>query len=168
MYAVFYIQDVYTSSTDNSEKNRVQRATPEVTIAFSATLQNPVSHLGQSQNICFDHVVTNIGTAYDAHIGVFRAPVNGVYVFSTTVLTNARDTTHYGFALNGQTVTVMYLNGAENEYDADSQTIILQLTAGDDVSVRHIDNDKGLYGNNHSVFSGFLLSQSPESPSIIG
>jgi len=139
-----------------------------VTIAFYASLQHTVTHLGHGQSVRFDKVVTNIGNSYDPHTGTFRAPVAGVYVFSTTVLTNGHDTSHYGFALNGQVITVLFVHGAESSFDADSQTIILQLKPGDDVSIQHTESDKSLVGSNHSVFSGFLLSQSTEEPAIVG
>ena len=53
----------------------------------------------------------------------------------------------------------MFVNGVDNFGDSSSDTLILQLAAGDDVEVRHTGNDHAIYGDRHSMFSGFLLME---------
>jgi hypothetical protein len=52
--------------------------------------------------------------------------------------------------------------------DTTSQTIVLQLQKGDDVPIQNKDPDKGFYGINHSIFSGFLLYEELSFQAFVG
>lgn len=134
-------------------------------------MENHLEHGGVHQNVVFDVIVTNLGNAYNNHVGVFVAPVAGTYVFSTTLVSRHFAAAHAQFVVNGSDITNMYVSGGSSGTgdDTTSQTIVLQLQKGDDVSVQNLDPDKGFYGVSHSTFSGFLLQEdfSPSS-SIIG
>jgi hypothetical protein len=116
-----------------------------------------MEHAGIHQNIIFDTVVTNVGNGYHTHVGTFIAPVSGTYVFSATLLSFYHLNAHAQFVKNGQVVTTMYVSGYEAVWDTTSQTIVLQLQKGDDLTVQNSDTDKSFYGASHSIFSGFLL-----------
>ena len=50
-------------------------------IKFHAMMSDDlVSNIGQT--VVFDHVITNIGKAYNPHTGHFTAPYDGLYFFS--------------------------------------------------------------------------------------
>lgn len=53
-------------------------------------------------------------------------------------------------------------------YDTSSQTIILQLAKGDDVSVKNQEADENIAGNYYTTFCGFLLQQSLDEVSVVG
>lgn len=60
---------------------------PEVGVAFHAVLtghEHP--DLGSNQVVIFDSVKLNIGDGYHPNHGLFIAPMDGVYVFSASVL----------------------------------------------------------------------------------
>ena len=138
-------------------------------MAFLATLSNDQTRIGHLQNVVFDHVETNIGNYYDPNVGLFRAPKAGTYVFSTTLMTYNNHSSHYGFFVNRRDVTHMWVNGQHNNYDTTSQTVVLHLNKGDDVTVKHTDADKNLRGYHYCIFSGFLLYQDRQAdPAIIG
>lgn len=137
-------------------------------VAFFSTLGNHLQHLGVNQNIVFDHVVTNIGNAYNNHAGDFRAPVAGTYVFSVTLMAYGSHTTHYRLVKGGSSMANIYVRGTESPYASSSMTAVLQLKQGDDVAIRNVDNDEFLHGSSYSAFSGFLLYQDFSSSVVVG
>jgi len=142
----------------------------ETPVAFLATLTSHILHAGQNQPIVFDRVVTNVGNAYNPHLGAFTAPVAGIYVFSVSLLSIAGHTTHYQIKKNNNFISNIYLRtppGA-GEYESTSQTVVLQLTKGDDVTLRNMDGDESLHGINYSTFAGFLVWQDFNQPAVVG
>ena len=69
--------------TKRNYKRQVENETP---VAFLATLADHAESLGADQIIAFENVITNVGDAYNSHAGVFIAPVSGIYVFSTSIM----------------------------------------------------------------------------------
>ncbi|KAL4231608.1 hypothetical protein ACF0H5_009188 [Mactra antiquata] len=57
--------------------------------AFSASLTNHLTGLGNYQTIVFDNVFTNDLTGYSGLTGVFTAPMNGTYFFTATVMSHS-------------------------------------------------------------------------------
>ena len=150
---------------------RIRRQVDDGPVAFFAKLSQDQTHLGNEQNVIFDQVETNIGQGYNPRIGAFVAPVSGIYVFSAEITTRNADTSYYGFFVNGRHTTVMFVNGRQSSWDSASQTIVVSLSKGDDVTVKHTDMDKSVEGSNHSIFSGFLLPQmgpSSGQPVLVG
>jgi hypothetical protein len=99
-----------------------------------------------------------LANAYNSSAGVFVAPVAGTYVCSTTLVSFNFTKAHGQFAVNGAGITNMYVSqGDATSGDVTtSETIVLQLQKGDDVSVQNKDPDRGFYGIDHSIFSGFF------------
>ncbi|XP_045176620.2 cerebellin-1-like [Mercenaria mercenaria] len=150
------------------ERNRFRRAENENPVAFFAAITNHVTHAGVNQTYVFDHAITNLGNAYNNHNGNFVAPVDGTYVFSVTLMSLYHVNAHAKFFKNGQPVSTLYVSGAEAGYDTTSQTIVLQLHKGDDISVHNIDVDVSMAGAHYSTFSGFLLQENYSSSVVVG
>ncbi|XP_052785210.1 complement C1q tumor necrosis factor-related protein 3-like [Mya arenaria] len=148
--------------------NRMRREYMGSPVAFLATLANSITHAGALQPIAFDRVVTNVGGAYNVHLGSFVAPVSGIYVFSTTLLSYPGHTTHFRFVKNNQAVSHLYLKTSPGQYETVSQTVVLQLNKGDDVTIRNEDPDEALHGDNYSTFAGFLIWETENTPAIVG
>jgi hypothetical protein len=54
-------------------------------ITFHAMMSDDlVSNIGQT--VVFDHVITNIGKAYNPHTGHFTAPYDGLYFFTVSLI----------------------------------------------------------------------------------
>jgi len=149
-------QDLHIFSVAGQQ--RIRQAMIETPVAFFATLTSHISHAGQNQTIAFDRVVTNVGNAYNPHVGVFNAPVTGIYVFSVSLLSYPGHTTGYRLYKNDDFLSNIYLQtpGA-GQYESTSQTAVLQLNKGDDVTLRNMKSDEMLHGNNYSTFAGFLV-----------
>ncbi|KAL4226975.1 hypothetical protein ACF0H5_014951 [Mactra antiquata] len=148
----------------------LRQAENESPIAFTASLGNHFQHAGINQAFRFENVITNVGGAYDKFTGVFKAPLAGVYVFSTTVVAMNEIHAHAALFKNDQQLNIMYVGSRVGNADTSSATITLELQTGDDISVRAIQNDgTAFYGDNHNLFTGFLLQQTYGNvPSVIG
>ncbi|XP_053398405.1 heavy metal-binding protein HIP-like [Mercenaria mercenaria] len=125
--------------------------------AFSASLTNHVTNLGNSQTIVFDNVFTNNGNVYSSMTGVFTAPHNGTYYFSATVMSHYGQYLESEICLNGNSLVFMY--SYDSVYVQGTNSIVLVLKEGDMVWVRHHGNEgSNVYGEHWSSFSGFQIS----------
>ena len=132
-------------------------------VAFSATLTQSVSGLQAEQDVVFDHALLNLGNAYLVYHGVFVAPTTGIYVFHTTL--DATIKTDAKIVKKGQTLATFECE----PWNPSSQTVIVELQAGEDVSVQiHGYHNVSLFGNGFSTFSGFLLYDNTSPSAIVG
>ncbi|XP_052788857.1 complement C1q-like protein 3 [Mya arenaria] len=138
-------------------------------VAFLATTGSHNVHSGQNQPLIFERVVTDIGNAHNPHFGTFIAPIDGVYSFSVTLLSESGFISHYYIYKNNTAICHLTLYHPSSEtYTSMSQIAVLQLKKGDDVSVRNQDADKTTYGDNYSTFSGFILWKTHDNPEVVG
>ncbi|KAK3609821.1 hypothetical protein CHS0354_029861 [Potamilus streckersoni] len=130
------------------------------TVAFNSFLSKNAANFGIQQPIYFDNITLNLGNGYDTRHGVFRAPRNGTYAFSTSVTTPASNQIAVEIVKNGeQLVQLRTLN--DYMWSMATNVVNVYLTKGDDVWVRHsaigdanaLSVDDGLY----TSFSGFLI-----------
>ena len=174
---VLYLKCVLFLPTDNNiaivdeitKRNRIRQVENEAPVAFLATLLDHALSLGANQNIAFENVITNVGDAYNSHAGVFIAPVSGIYVFSTSILSFRSVQSHFAIKLNGNVVTAMFYKGDDTvTYDTTGCTVTLQLSKGDDIAVVNLDSDIDVYGSHYSSFTGFLLQEIYDDTDVVG
>ena len=134
--------------------------------AFYAYLTTTATDLGALQDIAFDYVVTNIGNGYNENHGVFVAPTSGTYVLTATLLSGGTLGTWGHFVVNGNVIANLYMHNAV--YEQATQTVIVELNTGDDVSVQSTRLGAGISGDRYSSFSGFLLYPTEDTVAIIG
>ncbi|XP_045185331.2 heavy metal-binding protein HIP-like [Mercenaria mercenaria] len=142
----------------NEKFKRILMSEPqsETNVAFSTSLTNHMTNLGNQQTIVFDHVFTNVANAYSPVTGVFTAPQNGTYFFTATIMCHYGQYLETQFALNGQGLVHMYCN--DSAFEQGTNSIVLSLKPGDKVWVRHMGNEgSNVYGYNWSTFSGFQI-----------
>ncbi|XP_045166220.1 complement C1q-like protein 4 [Mercenaria mercenaria] len=130
-------------------------------VAFSATLTHDITNLGVSQPIIYDKVITNVGGAYDARHGSFRAPVSGTYKFSFSVL-QGTSAMYIAVELvrNGSPIGRVR-TGDYGYYAVGTNIVNVHLDAEDDVWVQHQDNLGSRIvkanGGGFSLFTGHLV-----------
>ena len=133
-------------------------------IVFSAKLPATIADTVKNGVLQYNQIITNIGGSYNPVDCVFTAPLDGYYIFSWSTSQVDRKYTYSVITKNG---AEMLYEGAYTYYiqhavDSTSQTVSMQLQAGDRVWI------KLKAGNNphvqttqidffESVFTGFKL-----------
>jgi len=107
--------------------------------------------------IVFDTVKNNIDNGYNATSGILTVTTDGVYVFSTTILTCPGCLAAVGFYKNDDYISGLYVNGAPDKLPSTAETTVLELTRGDQMRVKIADAKDEVVGNNYTTFAGFLL-----------
>ncbi|KAL4228001.1 biological adhesion [Mactra antiquata] len=124
--------------------------------AFSASLTNHSTGLGNYQSIIFDNVFTNDLNAYSGITGEFTAPLNGTYFFTATVMSHKGEYLETEICLNGNTLVKMY--SGDTYYEQGTNSVVLVLKTGDKVWVRHYGTvGTNAFGGHWSSFSGFMI-----------
>ncbi|XP_078320162.1 uncharacterized protein LOC111100440 [Crassostrea virginica] len=105
--------------------------------AFSAYVSTFETDLSKDHIIKFDSIVSNVGSHYNQHSGVFTAPEQGVYVFSWNLYCTVGGYIHSQLVVNSNVVGAMYTS-AQGAGSIRSTTciIVVQVNAGDVVYVR--------------------------------
>ena len=124
--------------------------------------------MSPNQDIVFNDVLLNVGSAYHSAHGIFVAPVPGVYFFTMSLLAYGTTNHHAKLVKDGQELARSDFN--DNDYhDGSSQTVIVQLKKGNVIAVQNADYSGMLYtGLNYSTFSGFLLYEYEDVSPAIG
>ena len=116
----------------------------------------PYVTLGSAQTVIFDHVITNIGKAYNQHTGHFTAPFNGIYVFACTFL--QREGTSVNLQMVNNSSEISRGHGARGADVAGVMNAVIYLNKGDVVKVRHYPGrgPQTIHGK-WSFFTGYNL-----------
>ena len=130
---------------------------PETPVAFSAFINSGPPEVNNHQNIVFDLTHVNEGNGYHSSAGLFIAPITGLYFFTVT-LTHPEQPqpAHVNILKNG--IVVARVHAERHTWEQSSQSVILNLSVGDEVFIRSEDFDHEHFaGVLSSSFSGFLL-----------
>ena len=126
---------------------------------LSQDLNNPAN----GHTVVFDDVITNVGHTYSSSTGVFRAPVDGNYMFSmigTVPASPGGHSLHLLMKRNGNTISYLFLDSNHDYYLKRTENAVVSLTKGDEVYVQ-VDAAGGTHSLTgwcfHSHFSGFLI-----------
>ncbi len=141
-----------------------------IKVAFSVASHSPFGPVTVDTNIPYEVNYTNIGNGWNSAISAFRAPVDGLYVFSASMRSsfvsfdNAICHIVHTDSVGQSIVASMYGGfgeglGAESGM---SNSVIIELERDDYVSVQFSARypDARLYSAEdevYSTFSGFLL-----------
>ena len=126
-------------------------------VVFTAIKTLNSDNIGVGQNIVFDHVEINQGNGYHPGHGLFIAPVSGIYMFTCTLLRQPSSSNlHAEIEHNGRLVARVHVSGG-TMWDQGSQTVFIQVNAGEEVWVRNVDWVNQVWGAWYSSFSGYLL-----------
>jgi len=98
-------------------------------VAFTAIVSPPLlSLLAAGETVVFDTVVTNVGDAYRNTTGLFRAPIQGVYVFNFALMMDPGFNEYIELVKNGYHVMWNYGHApGSTHYISASRTATVQL-----------------------------------------
>jgi hypothetical protein len=154
---------LYTNSTERMRIDSSGRVTTPFQPAFFV-ICNSAYTVGN--DIVYNEVSVNRGSHYNVGSGRFTAPVAGAYFFSMKNLqTNTSSVIRFYFVLNGTVLGVgSALDGAwqsridnNNNLKEQQTSTILNLNAGDYVTVRQVAGTSSIDSSGYSTFLGNLL-----------
>ena len=116
-------------------------------MAYFSALREIFSN--QKSTIPFDILKTNIGGGYDPKSGIFKAPSAGVYMFTVSGIGSVIVKSQIFFVLNGAFLSTSW---AESQYGTYAMQHVLELKAGDKVSVYL---EKGGLGDTVGIYNHF-------------
>ena len=112
--------------------------------------------MSPNQIIQFNQIKTNIGNAYDANFGLFKAPRAGLYEFVLIATAYSSNMVNLEMVRNG--VMLCRAHAASNNYETGVCVSMVHLDQGDDVWVRHYNGEgRYIYNNYHPTFAGHLI-----------
>ncbi|CAG2227913.1 C1QL [Mytilus edulis] len=139
-----------TSSCCRESQDKIQ----DEFVAFTAITTN--ANAMTNDPIKYDNIVTNVGKAYSSTSGIFRAPINGLYSFSFSLMGFHTDTVYVNLYRNGQQVIRLYTRGG-GLHEVTSHTIYLKLEKGHEVWVQGTAGKKLWASEPYNQFSGALV-----------
>ncbi|XP_052065089.1 complement C1q-like protein 2 [Mytilus californianus] len=126
--------------------------------AFTVSLTTKEPTITGKVPIKFNHVILNCGGGYDPSTGYFTVPQTGLYHISATIMSRNGATFHASLDKNGQDIVLMY--GTKINGDNESTNIVLELTKGDKVCVKHyMSRSEVIHGYGYCYFSGYYISK---------
>ena len=130
-------------------------------VLFSAVLPTSIDATVKNNVLQYNHVITNVGSAYNPTDCVFTTPKDGYYVFIWSTSQYQRRYTDSAITKNGAEVLIesAYASNAPNIAHSASQTVTMYLVTGDRVWIKLKSGSnpyvelRRFYG----VFTGFKL-----------
>ncbi|XP_078611310.1 uncharacterized protein LOC144881835 [Branchiostoma floridae x Branchiostoma japonicum] len=128
-------------------------------VAFSAVRTESYGPFITDEPVPFDMILSNSGGFYNNKTGVFRAPVDGHYLFHFHLMsTNKAATTFVDLMKNHESQVMAAFYGPA--YDTASNTAILHVLRGHEIWLR-LRRQRAIYNpsktGRYSTFSGYLL-----------
>ena len=110
------------------------------------------------QIFVFPTLVENRGEGYNKASGVFTAPVDGDYIFTTQMCNTAGQYVYLAFVVDDKIQTPMAIYD-KSSHTCATATLISRLKAGARVAIKSTSTSKVLFSSSHygSHFSGYLL-----------
>lgn len=130
--------------------------------AFYVTLQTP-GHVYLGDRVKFDTLVYGPGNDFNLPGGHYRCPVNGTYVFLSTIATDEQNgVVSFNLKKDGAVLWPKIIpRNPDNQYHSGSRLWITQCTVSQQVYIEttynETDTGQQLKGDGFTMFSGFLL-----------
>ncbi|XP_063397919.1 collagen alpha-1(X) chain-like isoform X2 [Mytilus trossulus] len=126
--------------------------------AFTVSLTTGEPRITGNVPIKFNHVILNRRSGYDPSTGYFTVPLTGLYQISATIMSRNNGPFHASLNKNGHDIVLLYgteINGAN-----ESANVVVELTKGDKVCVKHSGSGtEVIHGYGYCYFSGYYISK---------
>ncbi|KAK7097062.1 hibernation-associated plasma protein HP-27-like [Littorina saxatilis] len=153
---------VATVSKLNAAESRLHflESHQSAALGFTVQLANDPVDIGPKGTLKFDHFVTSLGGGYDAHTGIFTAPVSGLYVFYLTIMSSNGHYIEVTLVKEGVSLDTAHAGATDshNFYDQGSLLVTVHLNKGEQVWNERAGGDSTIVrGSFWTVFSGYLI-----------
>ena len=158
IHRVSKVEETY-NAMKNEIKQKIQTDNKEQMVAFSARVSTSYKDIQPGTTIIFSNVETNIAKGYNPKTGEFCAPLSGVYVFYSHILSAANKSIETRLVINGKIKLWLYSGGGRH-LGSGSNLLVIHLEKEDKVKmVKYGPWGTRPYYIHHvwSTFSGFLL-----------
>ena len=123
--------------------------------AFYVRNTTGASAFAASSVMTWDEIHFNIGNHF-SNGTTFTAPIDGIYFFSSMILSNVNSRVFHRLRKNGSGIAGAYTESySGSSYQTVTISIVYQLNAGDYVDSYCHNN--AAYGNNYANFNGCLI-----------
>nr|XP_020441611.1 cerebellin-3-like [Monopterus albus] len=153
--------------------SRIQALTAGMKIAFKATIDpNLAIAISGFSERCFGPFTTNMpipyasitfndGRGYNPSLGVFTAPLAGVYVFSLKVYSSVEENGRLYHKVqliwNGRPMSNVWEDNREDSEDSATQILVVELQKGDQVYVELMSGRRLCKNLEYNIFTGHIL-----------
>ncbi|XP_048774559.2 complement C1q-like protein 3 [Ostrea edulis] len=127
-------------------------------VAFTALVSKDIT-VASMAVVKYDHVLTNLGGAYQPKTGVFTVPYNGIYTISCSLLSHPANYVHLDIMKNKAVLSTLF--AAAKTHPHSGQTLQLVLKKGDKIWVRNANNKPRMLHDRkvYNMFSGVLIQE---------
>ncbi|XP_069119906.1 complement C1q-like protein 4 [Argopecten irradians] len=132
-------------------------------VAFFVGLRENVGPFKENKDLVYDKLITNVGDGYDKTTGRFTAPVNGTYQFTVVVAAQGQKKGAVNLMKEGRMVVTVWAESFP--WATSSNTVILNLSRGQQVWQTARKDASYFHGYMYSSFSGYLLFADEEDDS---
>ncbi|XP_052064567.1 collagen alpha-2(VIII) chain-like [Mytilus californianus] len=138
-----------------NQKTEIDGLTRKTRPAFTASLTAKKA-LAANQVMIFDKVWLNTGDIYNPSTGVFTVPMNGLYLVSSSMMSDKRTHLHCHLWRNAQPNVGVFGTG----YSQGTLNAVMDLKKGEHLTIRHHNGGvENAYGYHWSMFSAYLISE---------
>nr|XP_020442444.1 complement C1q-like protein 4 [Monopterus albus] len=147
--------------TENHIEDQKRKEGYRVVFSASADGGGRIGPFKTDTTLVYNKVITNIGSAYNQHTGIFTAPVRGVYYFSFFYHAGGEYIVFLSLMKNNELVgTTSDHSSSFDTADNGGNAVFVQLQQGDHVFVRMRSNSHIWATHRFTTFNGFLVSPS--------
>ena len=125
-------------------------------VAFSGTLKQKIPRSEFGKIVKFDVVTTNVGNAYDPATGIFRSPVSGLYLITTTVLGDKNSFVILETRHNGTLIARSHSGSGGYGHKSGTDISVVHMKKGDTISSK-VTSGGAAYLDHFSRFTAALL-----------
>lgn len=163
---IFAFRQMFSAFEDKIEdlkedtKREIQSHNKKQLVSFSARVSPSYKDIEPGTTIVFSSVETNVGDGYDSTTGEFTAPLSGIYIFYTHILSGSNKYIETRLLINGKVKLRLYSGGGRFR-GSGSNLLVIRLKTGDKAKMVKF----GPWGtrpfyihHGWSTFSGFLLT----------
>ncbi|KAL3868582.1 hypothetical protein ACJMK2_041383 [Sinanodonta woodiana] len=130
-------------------------------VGFAAKLSTHTT-IQNGEVLKLDKVDMNEGNCYNPALGVFRAPVKGMYVFSITAMTREGVPVHMVLKNGDKELTRLFAGDIASGRMVGAVSVPAILSKNDNIFIEAIKMHAGFFGFQFTSFSGVLIQRMTE------